>query len=177
MYIFCYTSFSYIAGGLKLLNRTQANEDARWEVWNHSGTPECRTCHLILFDISFLMIDYFISMDYLGSEIWFGCTLKGFSSQRITPMIQFLSSLVCVCVHVCKCKRAHGKVAKHIISPPRPTLLRLICKVLSHSCEPFIDPAPKTWTRIKTQNPPRTENCNQWTSRCEARPGLDNQSR
>ena len=39
--------FSFLlAGGLRLLNRTQANEDACWEVWSHSGTPEWRTCHL-----------------------------------------------------------------------------------------------------------------------------------
>ena len=37
------------AGGLRLLNRTQANEDTCWEVWNHSGTPEWRTCYLFSF--------------------------------------------------------------------------------------------------------------------------------
>ena len=56
----------------------------------------------ILFDMSmFLLVDrlFYIHGQSMGSEIWFGCTLKGFSSQRITPMIQFFSS-VCVCLRV-----------------------------------------------------------------------------
>ena len=39
--------FYLVAGGLRLLNRTQANEDACWEVWNHSRTPEWPTCQPI----------------------------------------------------------------------------------------------------------------------------------
>ena len=35
------------AGGLRLLNRTQANEDACWEVCSYSGTPEWCTGHPI----------------------------------------------------------------------------------------------------------------------------------
>ena len=35
------------AESLRLLNRTQANEDACWEVCNYSGTPEWYTCHPI----------------------------------------------------------------------------------------------------------------------------------
>ena len=96
-----------------------------------------RSCSTCLF--SFLMIDYFTSMDYLGSEnrVWLywiffmfivyhfeeiyfrslfliQLHVRGFSSQRITSMIHFLSS-VCVCVFlfVCFC------VSLCSPSPPR----------------------------------------------------------
>ena len=40
-----------------------------------------------------LVIWYYFLEDYLGSDIISCCTLKGFSSQRITQMIQFCSSV------------------------------------------------------------------------------------
>ena len=50
-------------------------------------------------------IAYYFLEIYLGSTLLFGCSLLGFSSHRVTSMIQFLSSVclgVCVWVSVCR---------------------------------------------------------------------------
>jgi hypothetical protein len=54
-------------------------------LWNHLNT------FLVVINYRYLFVDItmYIAEGSLGSLLQFGCHLKGFSSQQITPMIQF----------------------------------------------------------------------------------------
>ena len=75
-----------------------------------------------------LKFEYSYMEFYLTSLIWFNCTFTGFSSQRITPMIQFCSS-VCVCEKVCQnrvaqfiLRSAIVRLDSHVVLSPKSTI-------------------------------------------------------
>ena len=51
--------------------------------------------HDLIYWNFFWKVEYcYMEKIYLTSLIWFNCTFTGFSSQRVTPMIQFCSSVL-----------------------------------------------------------------------------------
>jgi hypothetical protein len=86
--------------GLRLLNRTEANEDACWEVWSFWDARVMYVPSVFRFSLSFFMfIVYHFEEIFFRSVFLIQMHVRGFSSQRITSMIHFLSS-VCVCMFV-----------------------------------------------------------------------------